>query len=157
MKIWCPLLNSRQKQVAKTYSRIFESTEETQKWAHEFALTLKKGMVIGLHGEMGAGKTFFCRALCEALGFLGDVHSPSYTLVNEYPGQLPIYHIDFFRLNENADWEEIGVSYYLGSKDALVLVEWPEKCPQAKDYISIDIFIEIISPTTRRFLIASSV
>jgi tRNA threonylcarbamoyladenosine biosynthesis protein TsaE len=94
--------------------------------AAEFAATLKPGDAVALRGPLGAGKTLFAGGVARALGYSGPVSSPSYALVHEYEGKIPVYHMDLYRLAPGADWEEIGLSHYLEGK-GICLIEWPER------------------------------
>ncbi len=102
------------------------SEVETQHWAEGFAkkLTIKDN--IALMGNLGAGKTVIARGVARGLNYRGFVTSPSFALINEYEADIPIFHLDLYRLGANADWEEIGLDYYL-NRDGLALVEWPER------------------------------
>jgi tRNA threonylcarbamoyladenosine biosynthesis protein TsaE len=104
------------------------SEEQTLAIAAEFAATLKIGDAVALHGPLGAGKTLFSRGVARALGYHGPVSSPSYALVHEYAGQVPVYHMDLYRLALGSDWEEIGLNHYLDGR-GICLVEWPERLP----------------------------
>lgn len=104
------------------------SEADTLRWAVAFAKRLKPGDTVALSGNLGAGKTVVCRGLARGLGFEGDVHSPSYALVHEYPCSLPLFHMDLYRLTAGADWEEIGLDHYI-QQGGICLVEWPERLP----------------------------
>jgi tRNA threonylcarbamoyladenosine biosynthesis protein TsaE len=110
----------------ETYSN---SETETLAWAMDFSKQLKAGDIVALSGNLGAGKTVVCRGIALGLGFQGDVHSPSYALVHEYPSTLPLFHLDLYRLSEGADWQEIGLDHYF-QQGGICLVEWPEKLPE---------------------------
>jgi tRNA threonylcarbamoyladenosine biosynthesis protein TsaE len=90
---------------------------------------LKAGSVIALIGELGCGKTLFTRGLCDGLGVpLRQVNSPTFVLVNEYQGRLPVLHMDLYRLGEIAEGFEIGILDYLArAKSGVMVVEWAEK------------------------------
>jgi tRNA threonylcarbamoyladenosine biosynthesis protein TsaE len=82
--------------------------------------------VILLSGDLGAGKTVFVRGLAEGLGIdPDDVTSPTFTLVHEYRGRLPLIHVDLYRLNK-AELDEIGLDSELASR-GVVAIEWPER------------------------------
>lgn len=103
---------------------------ETKEFAKEFAKTLKPGDIVTLDGDLGAGKTVFTKGICEYFNVKDYVVSPTYTIVNEYRGDIPIYHFDIYRLEEEEELYNIGFYEYLNS-DALVIVEWAEKIPEA--------------------------
>lgn len=106
---------------------ISHSEEETAALAEKLAPTLRPGDVLVLQGELGAGKTEFVRGLAAALEIdPTTVNSPSYTIVNEYPGPRPLYHFDLYRLGDPSELYEIGWDDYLG-RDGLIAVEWGER------------------------------
>lgn len=100
---------------------------QTAGLARKLADSFLPGDVVVLSGELGSGKTTFVRALVAARGLDADaVSSPSYTLVNEYKGEPPMFHFDFYRLGDEDELEEIGWDYYL-NRNGIVLAEWGEK------------------------------
>ncbi len=103
---------------------------ETKEFAYSFAKTLKAGDIVTLDGDLGAGKTVFAKGICEYFNVADYVTSPTYTIVNEYKGDIPIYHFDIYRLEEEEELYNIGFYEYLNS-DALVICEWAEKIPEA--------------------------
>ncbi|MFC1538340.1 tRNA (adenosine(37)-N6)-threonylcarbamoyltransferase complex ATPase subunit type 1 TsaE [Candidatus Latescibacterota bacterium] len=106
----------------------FETKDEagTLEIAYSFGKTLTPGTVIALNGELGAGKTVFTRGVAKAFKVAEKVTSPTFTLINEYKGEIPIYHMDFYRLNSIKEILDIGVEdYFYG--DGICLVEWAEK------------------------------
>jgi len=125
-----------------------DSAEKTYQIARQFAQRIKKGDVIALSGELGAGKTVFAKGLCRGLGCNQMVSSPSYTLVNIYQGDYPIYHVDCYRLdssNEIIDLDPDQLFY----PDGITIIEWAEK---VRDYLpanTIQIEIEIIDESHR--------
>ncbi len=94
--------------------------------AASLAAILHAGDIIALSGDLGAGKTTFARALIAALGWLGEVPSPTYTLVQSYDPpdvRLPIWHVDLYRLAGPDDADALG----LFETDAALVIEWPER------------------------------
>lgn len=96
--------------------------------ARRLALVLRGGDLVVLSGGLGAGKTFFARALCRALGVSADipVTSPTFTLVHEYEGKVPIRHADLYRLGSAAELIELGLGEQR-TAGALLVVEWGER------------------------------
>lgn len=84
--------------------------------------------IFAFYGQMGAGKTTFIKAICRALDVTDDVNSPTFTIVNEYRAGkgFPVYHFDFYRINNLAEAYAIGTDEYFGG-DGICLIEWPEK------------------------------
>ncbi len=103
-----------------------ESEQSTWDWGKAFGQSLKAGDHIALTGDLGAGKTALSKGISAGLGYSGEVRSPSYALVHEYEGPISIYHIDLYRLPEQADLHEIGMDHYFGP-EGVCLVEWPER------------------------------
>ncbi len=104
--------------------RTLPDEEATTRAAADLAPLLRLGDLVVLSGDLGAGKTFFVRALCAALGLDPDepVTSPTFTLVHEYPLIPPVVHADLYRLSEPEEVEELGLE--VRRDDAIVLVEW---------------------------------
>ncbi len=101
------------------------TAEETEALAARLALTLGNGDVVGVSGELGAGKTTFVRGACRALGVEGKVTSPSFTIGHRYRGRdIEISHLDLYRFQgvSAAEWGDLEPYF----DDAIVFVEWPE-------------------------------
>jgi tRNA threonylcarbamoyladenosine biosynthesis protein TsaE len=100
------------------------SPEETERAAAELATRLEVGDVVTVAGELGAGKTTFVRGACRALGVLGPVTSPTYTIGHRYSGRVPVSHLDLYRFRglSAAEWGDLEPYF----DDAIVFVEWPE-------------------------------
>ena len=107
------------------YTVITHSEEETQRLGHKLATLFKPGDLIALIGELGAGKTTFVKGVASELGHRGVVTSPTFTLVHEYPTDIPLFHIDCFRLRNQTEIASAGLEEYLGD-GKIVLVEWAE-------------------------------
>lgn len=101
---------------------------EIQNAAQEFVQKMNDNTVFAFYGEMGAGKTTFIKAICEALGVEDVINSPTFSIVNEYRSQTGelIYHFDFYRINKVEEVYDFGYEDYFYS-GALCFIEWPEK------------------------------
>jgi len=101
-----------------------ETPEETAALGESLAEGLTPGDVVGLVGELGAGKTCFVKGVAAGLGVAGYVKSPSYTVINVYEGgRLPLYHIDLYRVSSSADFDSIGLEEYIYS-EGISVIEW---------------------------------
>lgn len=105
---------------------ISNSRDETKKIAAAFAKELKAGDVVCLIGDLGAGKTAFVDGLVNALGFTDYVSSPTFTLINEYTTDPPVYHFDVYRIENAAELYDIGLDEYLFG-DGICVIEWADK------------------------------
>lgn len=102
------------------------SPEETVELGRQIGKELKAGAVAALIGELGAGKTSFTQGIAEGLDVTSYVKSPSFTIVNEYKGRLPVYHIDLYRLGNINEIHEFGIEEYFYG-DGVTIIEWAEK------------------------------
>jgi len=103
------------------------SIEETILFGKQFAEQLQPGDVVCLDGDLGAGKTHFVKGIASFFGVdQTEVHSPTFTLINEYHGNYPVYHFDCYRINSVQEALEIGTEDYLYG-DGISVVEWPQK------------------------------
>lgn len=96
---------------------------ETEKFGQSYAETLKRGDVVVLKGEMGAGKTVFCKGVAKGLGIDDEILSPTYAYMNDYGGKL--YHFDCYRLKNGAQAEALGLTDYFYA-DGVCLIEWAQ-------------------------------
>ena len=129
---------------------------ETVVFGRSLGALLEKGMVVALNGELGAGKTTLVKAIAAELGIPEeDVRSPSYTLINEYEGRLPVYHFDLYRLIDSSELYDLGYDEYLEG-NGISIVEWADAIPDAlpSEYLSIK--IEIVSDEKRKFTITAA-
>jgi tRNA threonylcarbamoyladenosine biosynthesis protein TsaE len=108
-----------------------ESESETQRFGEKVAAALCPGDVVGLMGDLGAGKTTLAGFVAHGLGVPEDtaVTSPTFVLINEYRGRMPVYHIDLYRLSSPEELYDLGIWEYYGGQ-GVCLVEW---CDRFKD------------------------
>jgi len=132
---------------------VSHSEEETLGLARKLVPAFRPGDVIVLEGSLGTGKTVFVRGLALALDLDVDkVNSPSYTLVNEYPGRRPLYHFDLYRMQDTSELIEIGWDDYL-QREGLIAVEWGMRAAECLPESYYLVELEIISESERRITI----
>lgn len=101
--------------------------KDTLKLGREFAKTLCGGETIALVGDLGAGKTHFCKGIAKGLNIKEPVTSPTFTLHNIYHGKLTLNHFDFYRLGET-EGDSLGFEEIIGDKSGVAVIEWPFNC-----------------------------
>lgn len=101
------------------------SYDDTQKIASEITKNFRGGEFVAMYGDLGAGKTAFVKGVASALGIKDNVTSPTFTIVNEYEGRLPLFHFDVYRISDPDEMYEIGFDDYMSS-DGVCIVEWAE-------------------------------
>lgn len=124
----------------------------TQQWAECLGALLPAGSVLALVGELGAGKTTFVQGLAVGLGVheLSEVLSPTYTLVNEYPGvRATLVHVDLYRLQDEESAVALGIDEALSRRDAVAAVEWANHLPELLPAHAVWIRLTRTSPTER--------
>ena len=109
---------------------ISRSVAETEAIGQELAGQLSPGTVLAYLGDLGMGKTAFTRGLARGLGCTGRVTSPTFTIVNEYDGRIPLFHFDMYRLSDSDDLFDIGWEDYL-DRGGVCAVEWSERITDA--------------------------
>jgi tRNA threonylcarbamoyladenosine biosynthesis protein TsaE len=131
---------------------ITQAEAETSAVGRQLGPTLAVGATILLRGELGAGKTAFVRGLAEGLGLAtDDVSSPTFTLIQEYRGTLPLFHVDLYRIS-SADAEDLGLEEL--SEQGIVAIEWAEKLSRAPDG-AVAVQIDDLGGDTRRLTIVT--
>jgi tRNA threonylcarbamoyladenosine biosynthesis protein TsaE len=136
-------------------THISKSPEETVALGRALAERLQPGAIIGLKGDLGAGKTQFVRGIVAGLGAKDRVHSPTFALINEYlTGRLPVYHIDLYRLETAAAILSAGLDDFFQQKSGVTLIEWFERL-EANNMANIANSIlrfEVVSDNERRII-----
>lgn len=127
------------------------SVEETLQIAESYSKTVKPGDIICLKGDLGAGKTHFVKGFVRGFGILeSEVSSPTFTIINEYHGELSVYHFDCYRLEHPEEALEIGAEEYFYG-DGVCIVEWPERILDILPEEVKNITIKTISENEREF------
>ncbi len=121
---------------------ISKSPEDTLELGNTFADTLTKGSVVCLTGELGAGKTTLIKGICNGLDVSQTVTSPTFTLINEYSGRLPVYHFDFYRIHTDLEFLDLGLEEYFYG-DGICLIEWPKIANEALPPNRWEIFLSM--------------
>jgi tRNA threonylcarbamoyladenosine biosynthesis protein TsaE len=106
---------------------ISQGPAETEALGEHFGRAAQRGLVLALSGDLGAGKTQFVKGLARGLGITARVHSPTFTLVNEYGGgRLKLFHLDLYRLETPAQIRSAGIEEFL-PPDGVAVIEWAER------------------------------
>lgn len=106
--------------IKETYSQ-----DETEAFGREIGIKAKAGDIYCLSGDLGVGKTVFTRGFARGLDIYDDITSPTFTLINEYYGRIPMYHFDVYRVGDSQEMEYIGCDeYFFGN--GVCLIEWAE-------------------------------
>lgn len=126
---------------------VSENAEDTLSFGERYAKTLKAGDVVILDGEMGAGKTVFCKGVAKGLGIEDEILSPTYAYMNDYYGKL--YHFDCYRLSDGGQAEALGLCDYFYA-DGICLIEWAQNISSVLPSVVKRVKIEKISESVRR-------
>jgi tRNA threonylcarbamoyladenosine biosynthesis protein TsaE len=135
---------------------ISNSPAETESFGRQFAGAVKAGEVLALAGDLGSGKTQFVKGLAAGLGAKTAVTSPTFTLIHEYSGgRLPIYHFDFFRIEDRQSAERLGLDEYFFT-DGVSVIEWADRFPELIPDNARWISFETRSETQRAITVADN-
>ena len=117
------------------------SEEDTLSLARKLGEGAKEGDIFCLIGDLGVGKTVFSKGFAEGMGIEDHITSPTFTIVHEYEGRLPLYHFDVYRISDADEMDEIGYEEYFYG-EGVCLVEWaniiPEIIPSSAKYITVE-------------------
>ncbi|MCX7904648.1 MAG: tRNA (adenosine(37)-N6)-threonylcarbamoyltransferase complex ATPase subunit type 1 TsaE [Caloramator sp.] len=124
------------------------SQDMTLEIGYKIAKLLNKGDVISLNGDLGAGKTHLVKGLAKGLEVQEDITSPTFTIVNEYYGKMPLYHFDVYRISDITELYEIGFEEYIYG-EGVSIVEWGNLVEELLPDYTIKINIKILDDNTR--------
>jgi tRNA threonylcarbamoyladenosine biosynthesis protein TsaE len=141
-----------------TFEVYSNSSAATLSMGKKIGSNLAPGSIIALSGELGCGKTLLTRGICEGLGVPPrHVSSPTFVLVNEYKGRLPVFHMDLYRLGDIDDGFEIGIMDYFNRAEAgVMLIEWAEKMISLLPPDMLRVEFEILGDKKRRIKFSSN-
>ena len=126
--------------------------EGTREAGKALGLRLGAGSVVGLEGPLGAGKTVFVQGVAEALGIDGPVTSPTYTLICEYEGRMPLYHMDLYRLGTPEEFAWLGIEEMIDG-DGVCLVEWADRAGDVLPVRTLRVSVAILADGGREIRI----
>ena len=133
------------------YKIITNSENETIELAQNFESEKFENMIICLDGDLGSGKTLFTKGIANALGIEESITSPTYTIIKEYnTGEMPLYHMDVYRLDGNADG--IGIEEYY-NKGGIVIIEWAKTIKDILPQERLDIKFKVLDENKRMLVI----
>lgn len=136
------------------YEEVVEGEKTTEQLGQKFAVLFSPGDVIALYGELGAGKTCLVRGLAKGLGVeKGMVSSPSFSLINEYSGTIPVYHMDCYRLAGEEEIRELGLEEYFDGP-GVSIIEWAERIKELPED-RWDISLTILDQSRRQVRITA--
>ena len=133
---------------------ITKSAEETRELGKRIGAFLLPNDVLALTGDLGAGKTTLIQGIAEGLGVIDYVTSPTFIIINEYRGRLPLYHFDLYRLDNEGEIEDLAVEEYF-TKAGVCVIEWAEKLYSLMPQKHETIEIKVISDNEREICISS--
>ncbi|MDR1325037.1 MAG: tRNA (adenosine(37)-N6)-threonylcarbamoyltransferase complex ATPase subunit type 1 TsaE [Treponema sp.] len=130
------------------FSVVSSSPEETIAAGERIAALLHTGSVVALRGGLGVGKTWLTKGIARGLGVTEEVTSPTYTIISEYEGCLPLYHIDAYRLRGNDDFAALGADDALYG-NGVTVIEWSERIVESIPDNALTIEISILKDARR--------
>ncbi|MGF2614283.1 tRNA (adenosine(37)-N6)-threonylcarbamoyltransferase complex ATPase subunit type 1 TsaE [Rossellomorea vietnamensis] len=136
-----------------TYEILSVSPEQTGEFAGRLGGMLKENDVLTLEGDLGAGKTTFTKGLAKGLGVKRNVNSPTFTIIKEYQGRLPLYHMDVYRLDDS--FEDLGFDEYFNG-GGVTVVEWARLIKDQLPEERLAVTIMRISDEERKIILEPS-
>jgi tRNA threonylcarbamoyladenosine biosynthesis protein TsaE len=139
------------------FTYISHDPVETHSFGKKLGEMLHSGDMVALSGELGAGKTCLVQGIARGLGVAEEyeVTSPTFTLINEYPGRLTLYHLDMYRLSGIGDLNDIGYDACF-NENGVVVVEWAEKIREVLPEDTLFILLEYLDENKRKLILSES-
>ena len=134
---------------------ISKSTEDTQSIGRIIGENLSQGDIVALVGELGSGKTCITQGIARGIGVPEEYHitSPTFTLINEYPGRISLYHVDIYRLSGSRDLENMGYEEYFYC-DGITVIEWAEKIKEILPEECFYVYLKYLDENKREIKIS---
>ncbi|MCX5777417.1 MAG: tRNA (adenosine(37)-N6)-threonylcarbamoyltransferase complex ATPase subunit type 1 TsaE [Candidatus Firestonebacteria bacterium] len=130
------------------------SQAETVKLGETLGKKLQPGSIVALTGDLGAGKTYLTKGIVKGLGLKAAVRSPTFVIMNIYPGKTPVFHYDCYRLKDETDMEKIGYEEYFYGK-GITVIEWADRIPGLIPETAIKIEFKICGENEREIHIGN--
>ena len=130
-----------------------DAPEETRALAARLAKRLAPGTVLAMEGNLGSGKTCFVKGLARGLSIREPVTSPTFTIVHEHRGRLPLYHIDLYRIRSEDEALALGIEEYLES-DGVAAIEWSERIANLLTETTVHVRFTRTGPETRHIVLS---
>ncbi|MGD1999380.1 MAG: tRNA (adenosine(37)-N6)-threonylcarbamoyltransferase complex ATPase subunit type 1 TsaE [Desulfobacterales bacterium] len=140
-----------------TFETTTHSVEETRAFGKRLGRHITAGTTIALTGDLGSGKTAFVQGIARGLHVPAEYYitSPTFTLINEYPGRLRLHHVDLYRIGDPIEIEEIGLHEILGS-DGVAVIEWAERLGAELPAQHVRVHLEMTNDQTRHLTITAT-
>ncbi len=138
---------------------ILESDKDTRKLGKEIGKLISSGICIFLSGNLGSGKTTFTKGLARGIGISEQYYitSPTYSIINEYPGNLNLYHIDLYRIEQIEELDYLGLDEIMEQENAVIAIEWPEIMDKDSSYnYDLKIIFSLHNNSSRKISIFAS-
>ncbi len=136
--------------MATALSIVTQNYEETQKLGEELGRRLPPGSVVALTGQLGSGKTTLVQGIGKGLGIRPLIKSPSFVIIHEYSGSVPLYHFDLYRIAHQEEIVFLGYEDYFYQKKGIVVIEWAEKIEDLLPAEYLKIELEIVDLSKRK-------
>jgi tRNA threonylcarbamoyladenosine biosynthesis protein TsaE len=140
--------------VTDTFRFRTASADETRAFGRALGAALSRRGFVGFEGQLGSGKTVAIQGAAEGLGYDGYVTSPTFVLVNEYEGRVPILHVDLYRIEDARELEDVGYREIF-FVDGVALVEWADRAPELLPPDRLRVVIDIEGPDDRAFTVSA--
>jgi len=124
------------------------NVKETLAVGEQLGRRLERGDVVALYGELGSGKTTLTKGIARGLRIQAEVFSPTFTLIHEYPGRLPLYHVDLYRIQDEEEIWNLGIEEYLYG-EGVTVIEWADRMQSLLPSVRLDVSLRAIGEEER--------